>query len=348
LNLKAGIALATLSLSFSSFAQTELYVQDLNFMPKAGVFAYDGNISTSKSTSEREIYDPGSLINYDAENSEQTTDHVLGYGISDRFAAFLETSYVLNSETEINNVEVNGAGRTMPGTAKDSGLHYIGAGVNWRFLEQNKDSINADFRLSYSSGLQDAERGGFYDSNNDGNNDKASTGNSAQISPDFTIALAGGKKLEQFEVRGLIGLQVSSSGKYKAIKGNTDGSDVSVDRDSVAAFIYQLSGQLKLTERFFLYGSVTQTVISDIKENYTDANGDKNEAEYRANINLGLDLGAKVALVPNKFFVYGELHGDASPEQKVVTKTNGVIDNFRNQVKSSTTGKVTVGILASF
>ena len=52
---KAGLAVLAVSFSFSSLAQTELYVQDLNFIPKAGVLAYQGDISASKSTSEREF-----------------------------------------------------------------------------------------------------------------------------------------------------------------------------------------------------------------------------------------------------------------------------------------------------
>jgi len=63
LKLKAGLAVLTVAFSFSSLAQTELYVQDLNFIPKAGVFAYDGDISSTSTTNEREYYNPGSLVN---------------------------------------------------------------------------------------------------------------------------------------------------------------------------------------------------------------------------------------------------------------------------------------------
>ena len=345
---KAGLAVLAVSFSFSSLAQTELYVQDLNFIPKAGVLAYQGDISASKTTSERETYDPGSLIKYDLENAEQSTFHNIGYGLTDSLSLFVGVDYVLNDETEINNAEQNGTGFNVAGSPKNSGFENVSVGANWRFLEQNANSINADLKLNYSIGIQDAKRGTFYDSNGDGVEDKHANGNSSQISPEFSIALAGGKKLEQFEVYGLIGFHFVTKGDYKQLKSNTDGSDQKVNRDGYGAFIYQLGAQIKLTEQFFIYGSVTQTVISEVKEDYTDASGDKNEYEGRANINLGLDLGAKIALVPNKVFVFGELHGDASPEQKIVTKTNGAVDNFSDKMKRSTTGRVTVGLLAAF
>lgn len=345
---KAGLAVLAVSFSFSSLAQTELYVQDLNFIPKAGVLAYQGDLSTSKSTQEREVYDPGSFVKYKIENVETSTSHNLGYGLTDSLSVFLGTEYVIRDETEYNDVELNGAGVNIPGSAKNNGLDNLSVGLSWRFLEQNANSINADLKLNYSIGLQDAKRGSFYDSNNDNVNDKHANGNSSQISPEFSIALAGGKKLEQFEVYGLIGFHFVTKGDYKQLKSNTDGSDQKVNSDGYAAFIYHLGAQIKLTEKFFVYGGITQTVISDVKQDYTDAAGDKNEFEGRANINLGLDLGAKIALVPNKVFVYGELHGDSSSEQKIVTKTNGVVDNFSDKIKSSTTGRVTVGLLAAF
>ncbi|GEM_PF-3993545 len=203
-------------------------------------------------------------------------------------------------------------------------------------------------KLNYSAGLEDAERGSFYDSNNDGDDDTNIDGNSSQVAPTFSIALAGGKKLEQFEVYGLIGFVFAGKGEYKQLKGSTDLSDLKINRDGYMGVIYQLGAQIKLTESFFIYGNLTQTLISKVKEDYTDSNGDKHELESRAIANLGIDLGAKIALVPNKFFVYGELHGDASPEQKLVSKTNGTNDYVRDDMKSSITARATVGLLASF
>lgn len=345
---KAILAFAGLSLSALSFGQTKLYVQDLNYIPKHKDFFYQGNLQSSNTTTEREVYRIGSLQNFDIVDKERSMQHILGYGLTNQLTVFFETSYTFSNKSEYKDAEENGVGFSIPGKTNDKGLGHIAAGMNWRFLEQNIDKVNGDLRISYTTALQKATRGTFYDSNNDGNLDKTSDGNSALISPEFNISLAGGKKFEQFEIRGLLGLQMATQGDYKTIKGNSDLSDLKNTMDGYAGFIYQLSGQLKLNENIFLYANIIQTVVSSIKVKSTEANGTKNQSEQKALANFGLDLGAKVAVVPNKYFVYAELHGDASPEHKITSKENGVNPYIRNNVKSATTGRFTLGFLASF
>lgn len=344
---KAALALATLA-SFSAFAQTEIHVQDLNFIPKEKQFFYNGDVEISSGESTREVRDTGVIIEVETKSSEALSTHLLGYGLTDRLTAFIGFSYDFKNETEIDNFEQNGASQNVSGTTKDDGLSYIMFGGNWRFLEQNANSINGDLRFSYSQGVQDAERGATYDSNGDGNDDSGSSGNTSQIAPDVTVGVFLGKKLEQFEVRGGLNFHFSGSGDYKLIKGESSTIDYKVSQDSFVAVQYLLEGQLKLNEQFYLYGNLSAMAISDVNSDYTNSSGDKNEIESRATTMTSLSVGAKFVFIPNQFYGFAQLSGTSAAEQKIVTKTNGVRDNDSDKITESTSSAITLGLAASF
>lgn len=345
---KYHLSLATLMLPLLGYAQTDLYVQDLNYMPKRGAIAYQGTLTSETNTTERRILDVGVIAHIEEEENEASTRHILAFGLSDSLSVFAETSYAFSNKSEVKEATVNGTELDISESISNKGLKYVGVGLNWRFLEQNADKVNADLRFTTSSGLQKAQRGSFYDSDNDGNSDKTIDGNSAQAAHDYTLTLAGGKKFEQFEIRGEISFLYSQKGSFSSLRSNSDGSDLKVHQDAYSGIAYKVGGQLRLNNNFFIYGNFIQTVVTKVKTSSTEANGDKSESEMQPVFNLGIDLGAKVALIPNKFFAFGELHGDATAERKIENTTNGQADNISDKMTKDTTGRITVGLLASF
>lgn len=344
---KAGLAVLAVSFSLSSLAQTELYVQDLNFVPKAGVFTYQGDVEFSSSESSYQIIDTGQIQTSEYKGSEISSTHLIGYGITDRLTGAIGFSYDFKEEMELDSLSVNGATQKDTCTTKNDGLSYLLVGGNLRFLEQNTNSINGDFRFSYATAIQDAERGRRYDSNNDGDLDSGTSGNSALPATEIELGIFLGKKLEKFEVRGGLNLLMVSEGEYKLISGNSN-SDLKINQDTYAAIQYLLEGQIALNEQFILYGKLSAIYISDIKSDYRDNNGDKVEVKDRATSLGSIALGAKISLIQNKFYVFGEISATTREDQKSETKTNGVKDYISEYTKDSTSSSITLGLLAAF